>query len=263
MNTGRTASPVAAAGRLILPREHGSWSLALEPVVLGLVAAPTGAGVGVAVAALAGMFLRRPAKVLAGDRADERRAPAIGSVVLLGLAAAAGLGAAGWSAGAARLWPLLLAVPPGLLFLWLDARGEARAAAAELAGATAFALVPAAIASMAGWPATRALALAAVMAGRSLPAVTTIRAFLRRRKGAAVAPGPAVAAGLAAVAVAGGLAWAGLAPWAAPAVLALLLGRTVFLLRRPALAVSATQVGVAESAVGGILVLILALSWSG
>jgi len=263
VNADRTTSPVAAAGRLILPREHGSWSLALEPVALGLVAAPTRAGAGVAVAALAGMFLRRPAKVIAGDRADERRTTAIGSLVVLGLAAVAGLGAAGWAAGPARLWPLLLAVPPGLLFLWLDARGEARAAAAELAGATAFALVPAAIASTAGWPAARVLALAAVMAGRSLPAVMTIRTFLRRRKGAAVGPGPALAAGLAAVAVAGWLAGAGLAPWTAPAALALLLGRTVFLLRRPALAVSATQVGIAESAVGGILVLILALSWSG
>jgi len=263
VNADRTTSPVAAAGRLILPREHGSWSLALEPVALGLVVAPTGAGAGVALAALAGMFLRRPAKVLAGDRADERRATAIGSLVVLGLAAVAGVGVAGWAIGAARLWPLLLAVPPGLLFLWLDARGEARAAAAELAGATAFALVPAAIASVAGWPAPRVLALAAVMAGRSLPTVMTIRTFLRRRKGAAAAPGPAVAAGIAAVAAAGWLAWAGLAPWAAPAVLALLLGRTVFLLWRPAPTASAMQVGIAESVVGGILVLVLALSWSG
>ena len=263
MNAGRTTSPLAAAGRLILPKEHGSWSLALEPVVLGLVAAPSAAGAGVALAALAGMLLRRPVKLLAGERTDERRPVAGGTVLILGLAAVTGLGAAGWAAGAARLWPLLLAVPPGLLFLWLDARGEARAAAAELAGATAFSLVPAAIAAVAGWPAARVLALAAVMAGRSLPTVMTIRTLLRRRKGAAVAAGPAVAAGLAAVAVAGWLAWSGLAPWVAPAVMALLLGRTVFLLLRPALTVSATRVGVAESAVGGILVLVLALSWSG
>ena len=26
--------------RLVLPKEHGSWSLALEPLVLGFIAAP-------------------------------------------------------------------------------------------------------------------------------------------------------------------------------------------------------------------------------
>lgn len=258
MNGGR-----AAAVRLVLPREHGSWSLALEPAVLGLVAAPGAAGAGIAVAAVAGMLLRRPVKLLAGDCDDARRPAALGAAIGLGLVVAAGLAAGAWTAGPARLWPLLLAVPPGVLFLWLDARGEARAAAAELAGAAAFALVPAAIASAAGWPAARALALAVAMAGRSLPAVMTIRTFLRRRKGQAVTPVPALAASAAAILAVGVVAWTGLGPWMAVAAMVLLLGRTAWLLGRPPSGVSATRIGIAESVVGGILVVFLALSWPG
>jgi hypothetical protein len=180
----------------------------------------------------------------------------------LGIVATAGLVAAVLAAGPTRLWPLLLAAPPGMMFLWLDSRGESRAAAAEIAGAAAFAAMPAALAAAAGWPAMRAVALAIVMACRSVPTVMTIRAFLRRRKGVAVAVGPALIASAAAIVATGFLSWADLAPWIAPVVMGLLLGRAGFLLGRPQLGVSATRVGIAESAVGGILVLVLALSWS-
>ena len=258
----KTSFP-ARLGRAIWPKEHGSWSLALEPVALGLLAAPSAAGAGIAVAAVAGMLLRRPIKLVADDRGKARRPAALGAVVALGLAAAAGLAVGGWIGGPARLWPLLLAVPPGLLFLWLDARGEARAAAAELAGAAAFALVPAAIATATGWPAARSLALAVAMGGRSLPTVVTIRTFLRRHKGQAVTPVPALAASVAAVLAVGLVAWEGLGPWMAVAVMALLLGRAVWLLGRPLAGVSATRIGIAESVIGGILVVVLALSWPG
>jgi len=256
-------SPPNRLGGVIWPKEHGSWSLALEPVALGLLAAPGAAGVGIAAAAATGMLLRRPLKLLAGDRSETRRPETIGAVMVLGLVAAAGVAAAAWLGGPERLWPLLLAMPPGLLFLWLDNRGEARAAAAELAGTAAFALVPAAIATSAGWTAGRALALAVIMASRSVPAVVTIRTFLRRRKGQAVSPVPALAASAAAVLAAGVVAGTGLGPWVAVAAMAVLFGRAAWLLGRPPVGVSATRIGVAESVIGGILVVFLALSWPG
>ena len=43
----------APASPAFWPKEHGSWSLALEPVALGLLVAPSPAGLALATAALA------------------------------------------------------------------------------------------------------------------------------------------------------------------------------------------------------------------
>ncbi len=246
---------------LCWPREHGSWSLALEPLAFGLLVAPSAAGYILGAAVLAGFFCRRPMRLALAGATEPRRRLALVCVVVLSSAAAAGLAAAAALAGPAGLWPLLLGVPPAALFVWLDSRGEARAAGAELAGACACAVVPAGLASAGGWPVAPALALAAVMAARSVPAVVTIRTCLRRGKGQMVAGAPALTAASAAVVAAALLAWAGLAPWVAPAVMMVFLVRTAVLLgwrrRWPA-----RRLGIAESALGGVLVVFLAISWS-
>src|SRR5688572_20448088 len=86
---------------VFLPKEHGSWSLALEPLALGLLIAPSWAGGALAGAVLAGFFVRRPLK--AAFTADlQRRREARGGLALLGMLALAGLFEAGvlggWSA---------------------------------------------------------------------------------------------------------------------------------------------------------------------
>ena len=185
---------------VVLPKEHGGWSLALEPLVLGLVAAPSVAGAALAAAVLAGFFLRRPLKIFLGGTGDDRRPAVFGAVVGLGVLAVAALALAAMLTAPSRLWPLLPAALAGAVFAWFDSRNEGREAAAELAGASAFAFVPAALAAAAGWAPAPALALAAVMAGRSVPTVMMVRAYLRRLKGQPVSRLPAVAASFAALA---------------------------------------------------------------
>jgi hypothetical protein len=244
---------------LLLPKEHGSWSVALEPLALGLVAAPSTAGGALAASVLAGFFLRRPLKLLWGGGADSRRPLAWGCVAILSVVAGAGLWcAAAWSTPA-RLWPLLAAMPAGLAFLWFDSHGESREAAAELAGVATFAAVPAALGSLAGWTPSAALALAGLMAGRSVPTVMTIRASLRCSKGQPVPVGPALAASAAAVVVSIVLARVGLASWAGVPAMALLLVRAWFLLGPLEPRLPATTVGKIESILGGIWVLVVAL----
>ena len=58
---------------LVWPKEHGSWSLALEPVALGLIAAPSLGGIALGMAVMAGFFARRPLKIAVGDRNPARR----------------------------------------------------------------------------------------------------------------------------------------------------------------------------------------------
>ncbi len=84
---------------------------------------------------------------------------------------------------AAALWPLLLAAPLGGLFVYFDLQNDSRATAAEIVGSSTFAIIPAALATLAGWPAPAALALAVVALARNLPTVLTVRAYVRNSKG--------------------------------------------------------------------------------
>lgn len=193
--------------------------------------------------------------------AEPRRSVALACVAVLGSVMVVGLALAAVLSSLGQLWPLLLAVPAGATFVWFDSRGESREAAAELAGSLAFAAIPAAFATLSGWPPAPALALAAVMAGRSMPTVMTIRTYLRRQKGQTVSAGPALTASAVAVAGTVLLARADLAPQAAAAGMMILLIRAGALLGPLHLRASARKVGVAESVLGGILVAVLALSW--
>ncbi|NND04465.1 MAG: hypothetical protein HKN91_16945, partial [Acidimicrobiia bacterium] len=45
MSNGARAADRASLRAVAVPTEHGGWSLTLEPVILGLIVAPTGSGV--------------------------------------------------------------------------------------------------------------------------------------------------------------------------------------------------------------------------
>lgn len=256
---------------VVLPREHGSWALALEPVALGLLVAPSGPGAALAVAVAAGFLARRPLKVswteapLGARRADA----ACWFMVLAGIAGVAlvvagtgGLSAEAGTAGTTALWPLLLAAPCGALFLWFDLRQEMREAEAELAGSAAFACVPAAFATLAGWSPGPALALAGLMLARSLPTVLVVRAYLRLQKRQPAARASALAAAVGAVALAAGLAHAGLAPAFAAAPFLVLLARAVLLLAPFRPDWPARRVGLLEAALGVATLAALAAAYA-
>lgn len=189
---------------LVLPKEHGSWSFAFEPLILGLAVAPSRPGLVFALAVVAGFFIRRPLKLAVTlAPVDERCQPALRWAVLWSALALAGLGGTLQLSSWLALWPLLLAIPFGAIFLWFDLRNDMRDAEAELAGSTTFALLPATVALLAGWSSAAALGLAAIMITRSFPTVLAVRSYLRRAKGQTINPGTTLAiAGAAAVIVA-------------------------------------------------------------
>ena len=180
--TTRRPASAAAGASVFLPKEHGSWSLVLEPLALGLLVAPSSAGGALTVAALAGFFARRPFKALFAPAATRRRA-AEQAVLIFSILGIAGITVALVLGGIAPLWPLLLAAPLAGLFAWFDAQNSSRAAAAEVAGSAAFAFVPSALATLGGWSAGPALALAGLALTRSVPTVLTVRSSLRQAKG--------------------------------------------------------------------------------
>ena len=246
--------------KLVLPKEHGSWFLALEPVAFGLLVAPTAAGAALAVAAVSGFLLRRPLKLFAREKDRDRWKTARASVFALAIIAVLGLLLAAKIGGVEKLWPLLPAALAGLVFVWCDSRNEAREGVAEAAGTVAFGLLPAAFGALANWSGPASLALAAVMLVRSVPTVLTVRANLRIKKGQAISILPALLAAGVGLAVCAWLVSIRLAPWTAVLFAAILATRTVWLLCwRPRLA--AGTIGMVEATLGGLMVLALAGTW--
>ncbi|PTY00066.1 YwiC-like family protein [Opitutus sp. ER46] len=247
---------------LVWPREHGSWSLALEPLALALLAAPSWAGGALAVATVGAFFARRPVRTAWTETrpAVRRRAGQAAAVC----AAVAALGATGAVALATsmRAWMWLLpSMLAGAAFLGFDLQKSGREAEAELAGSFAFAWLPAAFAAFAGWPAGPAVTLGVVMLARAVPTVLTIRVVLRARKAQAEpARGPAWLALGAALLVAE-LTRRGHAPFAAAILAAGLALRSGGLLVFPRPRLRATTLGIAEAVLGGVYVVVLGLWW--
>ena len=244
-----------------MPREHGSWSLAFEPLALGLLVAPSAAGALLALAVAAAFFARRPLRIAWGDDSSERRAAARSALfVCAAIAAAFFIGAVAFVGPTWTQW-LVPSAAAGAVFLAFDLRQGGREELAEIAGSAAFAFLPAAFAAAAGWSTPAALVLGFVMVGRAVPTVLYVRARLRGAKTGIARPGPALVA--AALAFIGGVLFAALR--LAPVTIAVLLGllavRSVVLLVFPRPALRARTLGLVESAIGACFVFCAAAAW--
>ncbi len=245
----------------IAPREHGSWSLAFEPLVFGLIAAPSVAGAGLAVAVVAAFLARRPLRSICRAAEAKERAPVVGPLVALGALAIVAFGGAVWVGGTAWLGWLLPTAAAGAVFLYFDLQAAGREGVAEVAGAGAFAWVPAAMAAAAGWESAAAGALAVVMLGRAVPTVLAVRAYLRAAKTGDDQSGAAIATSVGALVVGVALVRRGLAPTAAAGLLALLALRTGGLLVWPRPVWRARTLGMIETVLGIAFVLGAGLAW--
>lgn len=243
---------------IALPTEHGGWGITLEPVLLGLLVAPSVAGAGLAFATVCAFLARHPFKIVAGDRGRGRRFARTPYAERFALAyacgATAGLAVALYTAsGYAFLLPLAAAAPLAAAQLWYDAAGRSRGLLPELAGSVAIASVAAALALAggAGWP--LALGLWALLAARFVPAILYVRARLAELHGKRAPRWPSLLAHASAHALVIALAAYGLLPWLAVAATAVLFARAAygFARRWPS---TAKRVGFAEIAFGALTV---------
>lgn len=219
---------------LIRPREHGSWSLALEPVVLSLIAIPSWSGFWLAGAVFCGFLTRRPLQRIAPDK-GKLRTQAIVAASVLGSAALLFLFAAVRTS--ARLDPALL-VPVALastFCAWLEVQGQSRSQLAEVSGAALFGFLPALFVSFAGGSRSLALVLAALMIVRSVSSVILVRHTVRALKGGTPRMLPGVLAASSGFALSAACFNLGYIPFAALLVTATLLTKAFvvgWLLRR-------------------------------
>jgi len=194
-----------------LPSEHGGWGLTLEPALLGLLVAPSGAGVALALAALGCFVARTPLRVVLVDRHRgrhlERDRVAL-RLLAVELAVLAALVAVATTTGDLRWWiPVLAAAPAAALELWFDLRSRSRRLVPELAGSLAVCAAAPAVVLAGGGAAAVAAATWLVMAARVVAALPFVRAQIGRihgrpldRRGPLL--GDVAALGLAATAVA-------------------------------------------------------------
>jgi hypothetical protein len=243
---------------LALPTEHGGWGITLEPVLLGLLLAPSLAGAGLALATVGAFLARHPFKLVAGDRRRGRRfarTPYAERFTLVYAAAAlAGFALAVLtSADYTFLLPLAAAAPLATVQLWYDAAGRSRGLWPEVAGSVAMGSVACslALAGGAGWP--LALGLWALLAARFVPAILYVRARLAELHGKESARRPALLAHVAALVAVAALAAFRFLPWLATMMMAVLLARAAygFARRWPS---TAKRVGFGEIAFGALTV---------
>jgi hypothetical protein len=171
------------------------------------------------------------------------------------MAAAVALAGTAWFA-----W-LMPTAAAGAYFVSFDIRNAGREEAAEITGAAAFALLPAALAVLGGAPASSAVAVALIVAGRAVPTVLTVRAALRAVKMGVCRGTPALLASFAALGVALVLVRRGLAPWMAAAALAALALRACAWLVYPKPPLRARTMGMIEAALGLAFVAGVASAW--
>ena len=264
---GASARGVATNGvrvkTVALPTEHGGWGITLEPVLLGLLVAPSTAGAGLALATVGAFLARHPFKIVAGDRRRGRRFArtpvAERFTILYACVALAGFAFALLKAqGFAFLLPLALAAPLALVQLWEDAAGRSRGLLPELAGSIAMGSVAASIALAGGASWTLALGLWVVLAARFVPAILYVRARLDVLHGKAESRLPSLVAHAAALAIVAALAYARVLPLLAVVVMALLLARALYGFARqwPS---TAKRVGFGEIAFGALTVIAVAV----
>ena len=217
---------------MALPAEHGGWSLITEPIVLGLLVAPSIGGLFIGLTALSVFLARHPVKVAIGDRRKKRllnrTSLADRFAILYITLAIIFFTIAIVTTSRAWLLAFIIAAPLVLVQLVYDALGHSRRLLPEIAGAVAVGSISSAIALAGGWPRATAFALWMIVACRHAPTILYLRVLLsRRRQPQAAVNRPVIVVQLLAVIAVVVLLYFRVAPALAIVVFAILFVRAV------------------------------------
>lgn len=183
---------------VVLPAEHGSWGLTLEPIALGLLVAPTIPGAFLGLSLFLAFLCYQPGRTLWRERRRRRKsnraAVAQRFLITLGLASLVSalivLVTAGWQ----PFIPPLILTPLIGIYLFYDLEGQTRSWQGEISGAIVFSSAAAGIALAGGWNYPEALCLMGAITARSVPSIMYIRSRIRLDRGKATKTSGAIAA---------------------------------------------------------------------
>ncbi len=183
-NTSPTPAPRVRIASIALPTEHGGWGFTVEPILLGLLVAPSASAWEISAAALGIFLARRPIKILSTDLVRKRWLPRstvalIFALIYGGIALAGAIGALFTADG--PFWiAILVALPFALVALRADARSKNRALLAELSGSIAMGATVTAITIAGGWDLAPAFGLWLILAARDVASIALVRGQIRR-----------------------------------------------------------------------------------
>ncbi|MEN8114292.1 MAG: YwiC-like family protein [Actinomycetota bacterium] len=246
---------------IALPTEHGGWGFTLEPILLGLLVAPSGTAWELSVVALAVFLARRPVKFVSTDlvrrRWYSRTTIALAFSLLYGTLGLAGIVGAFVTAEGPFWIPVIVAGPLALFALRADAHTRNRGLAAELSGSIAMGSTVAAIALGSGWDMVPAFGLWLILAARDVAAIVLVRGQVRRLHDRPVDAPKIYAVQLAAVAVVAVAAFLDAVPWLGVVAVGLVGVVAVVSLNRSD--VEARVIGWTQMGLGLAVVLVTAL----
>jgi YwiC-like protein len=243
-----------------LPAEHGGWALIIEPIVLGVLVAPSLGGLFIAAGAFACFLARHPIKLAVGDRRKKRilkRTSLADRFALFYVTLAFVFFAiAIMKANREFLLPVIIAGPLVLIQVLYDVRGHSRRLVPEIAGALAVSSIATAIALAGGWPKPTAYALWIIVACRHVPTILYLRVLLsrRRQRQQVTVNGPVIAVQLLALIAVLVLLFFRIAPVFAVIVFTILFVRAVVGLFNHT-ALTPKKLGISEIAFGAFAVL--------
>ncbi len=247
-----------------LPTEHGGWGFVLEPVILGLVLAPSYVGFMIGLSALAGFLSRHPIKILWNDYSAGRNVPRTQAAIVFGgiyFVSATGFLAVAMSYGMRPFAPFAVALPMMGAVLLYDFLGKSRTLVPEMLAPVALGSTVASIAIAGGWSFVGAMVLWSLLAARWTPTVLYVRSRLRLEYGREAEMVLPAVAHLLAIGFAMLLVMIDLAPPLMITAFALLLARNLIGLSRFRRSLTPQRVGFTEVGWGVVAVTIFALAY--
>ncbi|MCB9450121.1 MAG: YwiC-like family protein [Anaerolineaceae bacterium] len=264
--TATTTTPQIKLKTVALPAEHGGWGFLFEPILLGLLVAPSWAGLLIGLGMFAMFLTRHPLKMTVNDRKRGKRyartALAERFVLVYGVAIVFFLALALALSRIEVFTPLALAFPLMLIQLFYDLTNRSRSVLPELAGPVGLAAASSSIALAGGWSLAAALPLWVIIAARAVPSVLYVRARLRLEHGKPTSSWPSLLAHLLGLLIVVGLAGLRIAPWLPVPVFVWLLGRAVWGLSSWRKSVPPKIIGFRELAYGLLVVVTTALGYA-
>ena len=174
-----------------LPSEHGGWGLTGEPIVLGLLLAPSLAGLLVGLAGMIAFVARTPVSLVLVDgfrHRDLERTRLARRVAAIEISALVVLVAGATAlAGPGFWWPVAIAAPLVSVQLWFDRRSRSRRLLPELAGAVGITSLVAAITLAGGGDTAVAVGAWAILAARALTSIPFVKSLVMKLHGKSTA----------------------------------------------------------------------------
>ncbi len=249
-----------------LPAEHGGWGFLIEPIVLGLILAPTNPGILLAFAAF-GMFLaHQPLKIAIKDYRKERRTLRTQwaerfALMYIGIAVVSFFFVF-YISDSQFMIPLLIALPFAFVQAYFDFQNRSRHVIAEMSGTIAIAAIAPILLLLDDWAFDKAMLVWLVLLGRNIPSILYVRVRLRLERAKEPSLTPAWLSHIVALVIITGLSLAGYVPLGAIGAIMVLTGRALWGVSHYRKPVKPVQVGVGEIIFGLLYVLIIGIAYA-